>query len=147
MLKSSVRYTLVSAVAVALVGILAQISVITILGDPAKQAAMATAGWVGGFWVNLLTTIMTAITAGRHAAKTYEDPRMGRVAGSAAGLWSGLGAIIGQVLCGLHLTTVYQANIPAGQMLAFGLVFLGVSVVTSGITGRETAHPPEEEEA
>lgn len=140
------RYFVIAIVAVLVIGIIIQVIVITTLG-PAQQAAMVTAGWIGSFWANVVTTGVVSILGARKAAATFTDPRYGRVVGTVSGAWVGAGALIGMALCGLFLNTVYNAQVLVGQVIVFGLILLFVGIVAGAITGRETAHPPEEEEA
>jgi hypothetical protein len=145
--KLNIRFLVIAIVVVAVVGIGTQAAIITTLAGE-QQSGLISTGWVGSFWVNLIAASSVAIIAARRAAKPYTDPRIGRVVGAAMGLWVGLGSLIGQVLCALFLRAAYGANrIPAGQVVVFGLILLAVSVVSAAITGRETAHPPEDEES
>ena len=144
MSKTQIRAVIVGALTTLSVGILTVIIVSTTLRDPQQLAA---AGWVGSFWMNLLAGAMAAVTSARRAAQPYEDPRLGRVIGTALGLWSGLGAMIGQVATALFTRAAYGAQIPAGQVAVFSLLLLVVCVIASSIAGREAAQPKEEEEA
>ncbi len=54
-------------------------------------ASLAGAAYIGGWWANLAAGGAVAIMAGRKAASIYEEPRQGRIAGAAAGIWAGLG--------------------------------------------------------
>jgi hypothetical protein len=145
--KLNLRYLLIAIVATVFVGIITQLIIITTLSG-GQQNVMLSAGWIGSFWMNLLVGGAVAILGARKAASIYTDPRLGRIVGTAMGLWTGLGALIGLVLSALFLRLVYQADqIPAGQVIFFGLLSLLVCIVGASIAGRETAHPPEEEEA
>ena len=147
MSKLNLRYLIVAVVATLFVGILTQVIIITTLSR-AQQATMLSAGWIGSFWINLLVGGTVALMGARKAASIYTDPRLGRVVGTAMGLWTGLGAIIGLILSALFLRIAYKADqIPAGQIAFFGLQLLVVCIIAATISGRETAHPPEEEEA
>ena len=142
----NLRYFIIAIVAVLLVGITIQVVVITMLG-PDKQSAMSSAGWIGSFWANVITAGVVAILGARKAAAEFTDPRYGRLVGTINGAWVGAGALVGTALCALFVNTVYQGQVVAGQVFVFGLILLIICVVAGSITGRETAHPPEEEEA
>ncbi len=142
----NLRYFVIAIIAVLIVGITIQVIIITTLG-PTQQAAMWAAGWIGSFWANVITAGVVAILGGRKAAAIYTDPRYGRVVGTVTGVWVGAGALIGMTLCAAFINLVFQGQVVAGQAVVFGLVLLVVCVIAGSITGRETAHPPEEEEA
>jgi hypothetical protein len=145
--KLNLRYALIAIVATLFIGILTQVIIITTLSS-GQQTVMLSAGWIGSFWMNLLVGGAVAILGARKAASIYIDPRLGRVVGTVMGLWTGLGAMIGLILSALFLRVAYQATqIPAGQVIFFGLLSLVVCIIAATIAGRETAHPPEEEEA
>ena len=147
MSKLNLRYLLIAIVATLFVGILTQVVIISTLSS-AQQTTMLSAGWVGSFWINLLVGGTVALMGARKAASDYTDPRLGRVVGTAMGLWTGLGAMIGLILSALFLRLAYKADqIPTGQIVFFGLVLVIVCILAATIAGRETAHPPEEEEA
>ena len=105
------------------------------------------AAYIAGWWANLATAGTVAILAGRKVASIYEDPRQGRVAGGAVGLWVGIGAAVGQFLFTLFAGNVYKAEVKTGLMIVFMLVSFAISLIAATIAGRENAHPPEEEEA
>lgn len=144
MSKTHIRALVVGAVTTLIVGIFTVVVVASTLRDAQQLAAV---GWVGSLWTNLLAGAMVAASTARRASQPYEDPRLGRVIGTALGLWSGLGAIIGQVLTGLFTRAIYGAQIPAGQIVLFALLLLFVCVIAASIAGREAAQPKEEEEA
>lgn len=144
MSKTQGQALLVGAVTTLIVGISTVVIVASTLRDAQQLAA---AGWVGSLWTNMLAGAMAAAIIARRASQPYEDPRLGRVIGTALGLWSGLGAIIGQVLTGLFTRAVYGAQVPVGQIALFALLLLLVCVIASSISGREAAQPKEEEEA
>ena len=147
MSKLNFRYLLVAVVATMFIGILTQVIIISTLSST-QQTTMLSAGWVGSFWINLLVGGTVALMGARKAASDYTDPRLGRVVGTAMGLWTGLGAMIGLILSALFLRLAYKADqIPAGQIVFFGLILIVVCIIAATIAGRETAHPPEEEEA
>lgn len=85
--------------------------------------------------------------AGRKAAKEFIDPRLGKIAGTGIGLWVGVGAIAGNVLAAVIFASSSKAALRPGLVLVFSLISLGIALVTATITGRETAQPPQEEEA
>ena len=147
MSKLNIRYLIIAAITTALVGIIVQVVIISTLSS-GQQTVMLSAGWIGSFWMNLLAGGAVAIMGARTAAKIHTDPRVGRVIGTAMGLWTGLGAMIGLILSAVFLRVVYKADqIPPGQVVFFGLLLLLVCLMAATIAGRETAHPPEEEEA
>lgn len=110
-------------------------------------ASLVGAAYIGGWWANLAAAGTVAIMAGRKVASIYEDPRLGRIAGAAAGIWVGLGAALGQFFFGLFVTNVYQGEVRVGLNIVFMAVSFIISLVAATIAGRESAHPPEEEEA
>jgi hypothetical protein len=139
------RYLAVSFIATAAVAILIQLFLLTLLEN--NRTLLAGAALAAGWWGNLSTAAVVAIMAGRKAATGFTDPRVGRLLGTAVGLWVGVGAIIGLVVSTLMLgSQVPGSDIRPGLILIFGLVSLGVSLVAATIAGRETAHPPEAEE-
>ncbi|BCX02134.1 MAG: hypothetical protein KatS3mg053_0072 [Candidatus Roseilinea sp.] len=139
------RYLIISFVATASVAILIQLFLLSLLER--NNALMAGAALSAGWWGNLATAATIAIMAGRKAATGFTDPRVGKVLGTAVGLWVGVGAIMGLVASTLVLGgQVPGAEVRPGLILIFGLVSLGISLVAATIAGRETAHPPEAEE-
>lgn len=144
MSKTQTRALIMGAVSTLLVGILTVVVVATTLNN---SQTLAAAGWVGSLWTNMMAGATAAIMSARRATQVYEDPRLGRVIGTALGLWSGLGAMIGQVCTGLFTQAVYKVQIPAGQIVAFAVILLIVCVIAASIAGREAAQPKEEEEA
>jgi hypothetical protein len=139
------RYLIISFVATAIVAIAVQLFIMTLLAN--NNAALAGAALSAGWWANLATAATIAIMAGRKAAASFIDPRVGKVVGTAIGLWVGVGALIGEVAAALALNAqVTGSGIRPGLILVFGLISLGVSIVAATIAGRETAHPPEAEE-
>lgn len=139
------RYLLISFVATAVVATAVELFILTLLAN--NNAAMAGAALAGGWWANLATAATVAIMAGRKAAAEFIDPRMGKIVGTAVGVWVGIGAIFGQVVAALVLMgRIPDADIRPGLILVFGLVSFGICIVAATIAGRETAHPPEAEE-
>lgn len=139
------RYLIICAVATAVASIAIELFVLTLFDD--NRSLLAGAALVAGWWTNLIVGSAIAILAGRKVAAGFIDPRMGKVLGTAMGLWVGIGALIGVVIAALFLLTqVPNADLRPGLVLVFGLISLGVCVVASAIAGRETAHPPEAEE-
>ncbi len=139
------RYLIVSFVATATVAILIQLFFLSLLDN--NRTLLAGTALSAGWWGNLGTAAVIAIMAGRKAAAGFTDPRIGKVLGTAVGLWVGVGAIMGLVLSTLILSgQVPGSDIRPGLILVFGLVSLGISLIAATIAGRETAHPPETEE-
>ncbi len=139
------RYLIIAAASVALSAALMQWLLISL---PAQGGAMlAGAAFIAGYLAALVATGTVAILGARKAAEGFTDPRIGRVAGLAMGVWVGVGAIAGLVISALLLMLQVPAAAPrAGLVVVFGLVCFLVAVVAGAITGRETAQPPEAEE-
>ena len=144
MSRTQARALITGAVTTVLVGILTVIVVATTMRNAQQLAA---AGWVSSFWMNMMAGATAAIVNARRATQVYEDPRLGRIIGSALGLWSGLGAIIGQICTALFTRAAYGVQIPAGQIVVFAMVLLIICIIAASIAGREAAQPKEEEEA
>lgn len=144
--KLHTRYLIIALLVSALVAFLFQIVIRSIL-IPSLQDGLAGAAFVAGWWGNLVAAFILAIMAGRKAAEPFIDPRMGRVAGSAIGIWVGAGAFLGNAAISFLFATINSVAVRPGLVVVFGLVSFFVSVVTAAITGRETAQPPPEEEA
>lgn len=143
--RLQLRYLIVSFVATAAIAILIQLFLLTMLES--NRTLLAGAALAAGWWGNLSTAALVAIMAGRKAATGFTDPRVGKVLGTAIGLWVGIGAIMGLVISTLMLGgQVPGSDIRPGLILIFGLISLGVSLIAATIAGRETAHPPEAEE-
>lgn len=139
------RYLVISIVSVALSAIVVQWLLLSLLARDASL--LAGAAFVAGYLGALVAAGTVAIMAGRKAAEGFIDPRLGWVAGLAVGVWVGVGAIIAQVIAGLGLLIqVPNADLRPGLVIVFGLVCFLVSVIAAGLTGRETAQPPEVEE-
>lgn len=111
------------------------------------SAAAAGAAFIGGWWTNMAVAGTVGILAGRKVAAIYTDPRLGKVAGTAAGLWVGLGAALGLLAFAWFVVNVYRADVRAALVIVFAVISLIISIIAATIAGRETAHPPEEEEA
>jgi len=62
----------------------------------AREFLGEKAAFVAGWWTNLAVAGVVGIMGGRRVARNYEDPRLGKIAGTAVGLWVGLGAALGQ---------------------------------------------------
>jgi hypothetical protein len=107
----------------------------------------AGAAYIGGWWTNLAVGGTVAILGGRKVARIYTDSREGKVAGTGVGIWVGLGAALGQLGYAYFVINVYRADVRAGLAITFMVISFIVSVIAATIAGRETAHPPEEEEA
>jgi len=139
------QYLLVSFCATALLAIGVQIFILNLLTK--NNEALAGAALSAGWWMNLATAGVVAILAGRKAAANFIDPRIGKVAGTAVGVWVGVGAVFGEVAAALALrAAVPRGDTRPGLILVFGLISLIVSIIAASIAGRETAHPPEAEE-
>jgi hypothetical protein len=110
-------------------------------------ASATGAAFVAGWWTNLAVGGVVGIMGGRRVARNYEDPRLGKIAGTAVGLWAGLGAALGQLAFAIFVADVYKADVRVGLVIVFMAISFGVSVIAATLAGRETAHPPEEEEA
>ena len=132
--------------AIALVACL--VAAIAVGGLIVSLIATATgAAFVAGWWTNLATAGVVGIMGGRRVARNYVDPRLGKVAGTAVGLWVGLGAALGQLAFAIYVVNVYKADLRIGFVIVLMAVSFVVSVIAATIAGRETAHPPDEEEA
>lgn len=139
------RYFIITLLTTAVLSIGVQLFIMTLLAG--NNAALAGAALIAGWWMNVIAAGTLAIMAGRKSAAQYIDPRMGRVAGAAVGLWVGLGAMAGLILFVFVLMAqVPNSGIRAGLIFVFGVISLIVSVIAGSIAGRETAHPPEVEE-
>jgi len=139
------RYFLITLIATALFSVIVQVFIMTLLAG--NNTAMAGAGLVAGWWMNVIVAGTIGIMAGRKSAAKFIDPRLGRVAGAGVGLWVGVGAIAGLVIFALILMAqVPESGIRAGLIVVFGLISMIVSIIAGSIAGRETAHPPEAEE-
>lgn len=139
------RYFIITLLTTALLSIGVQLFIMTLLDG--NNAALAGAALVAGWWTNVIAAGTIAIMAGRKSATGFVDPRIGRVAGAAIGLWVGLGAMAGLILFVFVLMAqVPNSGIRAGLIFIFGVISLAVSVIAGSIAGRETAHPPEAEE-
>ncbi|HEY3340578.1 MAG TPA: hypothetical protein VGK81_01115 [Anaerolineae bacterium] len=108
--------------------------------------AAVGAAFIAGWWANLAAAGTVAIFGGRKAAGIYTDPRLGKVAGTAIGIWTGLGAALSVLAYTFYVSNVYKSDVRVGLMAVFMLVSFVVSLIAAAIAGRETAHPPEEEE-
>jgi MFS family permease len=139
--RQHLRYFLTAMIATLIVSILVGGLIVSLL--PAGAGAAFVAGW----WANLATAGTVGIIAGRKVAQIYEDPRLGRIAGSAVGLWAGVGAALGQLLFGVFVANVYRADVRMGLVAVFMFITFVVTLIAATIAGRETAHPPAEEEA
>ncbi|MCX6017921.1 MAG: hypothetical protein NTZ50_05345 [Chloroflexi bacterium] len=145
MSKLNLRYLLTALVASLLVALGFQRFVSSIL-IPEMQAGLVGAAFIAGWWGNLITTFVVAIMGARKAARELIDPRLGRIVGTAMGVWVGVGAAAGNVIAALILAGGRQAALKTGLVAVFSLISLIVALVSANIAGRETAQPPEEEE-
>jgi len=145
MSRLSIRYLIISFIATAVVAVLIQLFLLTLLEQ--NQGLLAGAALVGGWWGNLATAGTVAIFAARRAAAGFTDPRLGRLLGLSIGMWVGVGAIAGLVASALILgSQVPNASIRPGLIVVFGLVSMLVCLIAGTIAGREAAQPPETEE-
>jgi hypothetical protein len=144
--KLHLRYFLIALIGTVAVAWAFQSFIGTIL-IPEKQAGMTGAAFIAGLWGSLVSAAVVAMMAARKAAQELENPVLGRIAGLAIGLWVGAGALIGTIVFGALFANVMGAFVRPGMVLFFGLLGLGIAVVAASITGRETAQPPEQEEA
>ena len=135
-----VRYFLMAVVASFVASIAVSSLVLSLV------AAAVGAAFIAGWWTNLAIAGTVAILGGRKAAQAYTDPRLGKVAGTAMGIWTGLGAALGVLVYTVYISNVYKGDVRVGLMAVFMLVSFFVCLVAAMIAGRETAHPPEEEE-
>ena len=110
------------------------------------SAAAAGAAFIAGWWTNLATAGAVAILGARKVARAYTDSRLGKVAGTAMGIWVGIGAGLGMLAFAYFVSTVYKGDVRVGLTIVFTLISFVVSIIAGTIAGRETAHPPEEEE-
>jgi hypothetical protein len=135
-----VRYLLIAGVVCFVASIAVGSLILSLL------AAAVGAAFIAGWWMNLAAAGTVAIMGGRKVAQVYTDPRLGKVAGSAIGIWIGAGAALGVLAYALYIANVYHGNVRVGLVAVFMLVSFAVSFIAATIAGRETAHPPEEEE-
>jgi hypothetical protein len=140
------RYFLIALVGGAAAALALQTFIGTLL-IPEKQAGMVGASFVAGWWGNLVAAFVIAMLAARKAARDLENPALGRIVGGAIGLWVGGGVLIGNAIAAALIASTNGASIRAGLVIFLGLISFGVAVLTATITGRETAQPPEQEEA
>lgn len=139
------RYFIITLLTTAVLSIGVQLFIMTLLAG--NNVALAGAALVAGWWTNVIAAGTLSIMAGRKSAAEFIDPRIGRVAGAAVGLWVGIGAGAGLILFTLVLMAqVPNSGIRAGLIFVFGFISLIVSIIAGSIAGRETAHPPEAEE-
>jgi hypothetical protein len=146
MSKLHLRYLIMAVIVTTVTAIAFQQFIGTIL-IPEKQAGLTGAAFIAGWWGNLAAAFVIAIMAGRKAAQDFIDPRLGKVAGTGVGLWVGLGAIAGNVLAAVIFASNSNAALRPGLVLVFSLISLGIALITATISGRETAQPPQEDEA
>jgi hypothetical protein len=139
------RYFIITLLTTAVLSLAVQLFIMTLLAG--NNVALAGAALVAGWWTNVIAAGALAIMAGRKSAAKFIDPRIGRIAGAAVGLWVGLGAMAGLILFVFALMAqVPNSGIRAGLIFVFGVISLIVSIIAGSIAGRETAHPPEAEE-
>ena len=136
------RYLILTAV----VGLLSAVIVGGSLVSLIPNVLLAGAAFSAGYVALLAVTLVMAIQAGRKAAAQYDDPRYGALAGMSIGPWVGGGAVIGQILFAGFARAVWQADIRAGLVVAFGIVYVVVAVIAARISGRQAALPPDVEE-
>ena len=148
MSRLHLQYLIVCALSTLIAGLVVGIFVI------ALNKRFTGLALVAGYITNLTVAGAVAIMAGRKTSKAYklEDARLGSVAGLWRGVWVGRGAVLGMVLLALSLSWLFsaigvQSDIRSGLIGVFGVVSALICIFASRIAGRETAHPPEEEEA
>ncbi len=143
-----VRYLIISLIGGAAFAIAFQWFIGTIV-IPDQQGGLTGAAFIAGWWGNLIAAITFGILAARKATEALEleDPRMGKIAGTAIGLWVGLGVVIGNVLATVYLLTTARATVNPGLVAVLSLISAISAVIAATITGRETAQPHPEEEA
>jgi hypothetical protein len=146
MSKLHFRYLLTSALVTGIAAVACQIFISTLL-IPEKQEGLTGAAFIAGWWGNLAAAFAMAISAARKATKDLIDPRLGRIAGIGMGVWVGAGAFAGNTAAAMLLASRDSAAVRPGLVILFGLISFGVALITSMIAGRESAQPPEEEEA
>jgi hypothetical protein len=139
--RAHLRYFVIAALATAVSAVAVGGLIVSLI------ASAAGAAFIGGWWTNLVAAGTVAILAGRKVAIIYTDPRLGKIAGTAVGVWVGAGAALGLIAYAWFVANVYRAEVRPGLAIVFAAVSFIVSVIAATIAGRETAHPPEEEEA
>ncbi len=138
--RQHVRYALTALVST----FVASAAVGGLLMSLTTQAAGAA--FIAGWGTNLAGAGAVAILGARRGARVYTDPRLGRVAGAVMGVWTGAGSALGLLAYATFVTRVYRAEARMGLAIVLMLVTFAVSTTAGAIAGRETAHPPEEEE-
>jgi len=136
------RYLVLTAA----VGLLAAVMVGGSLVSLIPNVLLAGAAFSAGYVALLTVTVVMAIQAGRKAAALYEDPRYGALAGMSIGPWVGAGAVLAQVIFAIFARSAWQAEIRAGLVVVFCLVYVAVAVIAARISGRQAALPPDVEE-
>lgn len=96
-------------------------------------------------WGNVLAAGAIGIMGGRRVARPLTDPRLGKVAGAAIGLWIGAGAVAGQVIASIIAGATTNAAISPGVVVLLGLIGFAVAWFSATIAGRENVRAPEEE--
>lgn len=140
------RAMLITAAMCAVASILVQVVLMTVLTGNAARA-MTSPAFIAGWWTNLALAGTMAIRFARQAAAEHTDPRIGKFVGGATGFWAGMGALLGLVISSYFLASQWGADVRPGLVIVFGVMGLLVCAFAGWITGRETAHPPTEEEA
>jgi hypothetical protein len=136
------RYLVLTAA----VGLLAAVIVGGSLVSLIPNVLLAGAAFSAGYVALLSVTVVMAIQAGRKAAALYEDPRYGALAGMSIGPWVGAGAVLAQIIFAIFARSSWQADIRAGLVVVFCLVYVAVAVIAARISGRQAALPPDVEE-
>ncbi len=137
------RYLLIAFVSTAASGVLAAWLLFSLFAS--EPALLAGAASIAAWWATLAVAGLVAIQAARKAADVYTDPRAGKLAGAAIGVWAGLGAAAGQGAAAFAVAAYFQVDVRAGLIAVFGLVNFLLSLAAGTLAGRETAQPPEEE--
>jgi uncharacterized membrane protein YedE/YeeE len=62
------------------------------------------------------------------------------------GPWVGAGAVLAQIIFALFARSSWQADIRAGLVAVFCVIYVVVAVIAARISGRQAALPPDVEE-
>jgi hypothetical protein len=130
----------------AAIGLLSAIIVGGSLVSLIPNVLLAGAAFSAGYVALLTVTLVMAIQAGRKAAALYEDPRYGALAGMSIGPWVGAGAVLAQIIFAIFSRSAWQADIRAGLVAVFCVIYVAVAVIAARIAGRQAALPPDVEE-
>lgn len=136
------RYLVLTAA----IGLLAAVIVGGSLVSLIPNVLLAGAAFSAGYVALLTVTLVMAIQAGRKAAALYEDPRYGALAGMSIGPWVGAGAVLAQIIFAIFSRSAWQADIRAGLVAVFCVIYVVIAVIAARISGRQAALPPDVEE-